>query len=75
MRVVTSQRHNAFFIFQEDDLGSIAPGTLADLAMIDRDYLTIPAEHLKDIKPVMTMVGGRVVHDAESAVQTARRNP
>ena len=32
--------------------------------MIDRDYLTIPADQIKDIKPLMTMVGGRVVYEA-----------
>jgi predicted amidohydrolase YtcJ len=29
-----------------------------------RDYLTIPADQIKDIKPVLTMVGGRIVYDA-----------
>jgi hypothetical protein len=48
-------------VFQEDNLGSIQPGKLADLLVLDRDYLTIPADQIKDIKPVMTMVGGRMV--------------
>ena len=47
-------------------MGSIQPGKLADLVVLDRDYLTIPAEQIKDIRPVMTMVGGRVVHDTTS---------
>jgi len=34
------------------------------MVVIDRDYLTIPADQIKDIKPVMTIVGGRVVFDA-----------
>jgi hypothetical protein len=45
-------------------LGSIAPGKLADLVVLDRDYLTIPADQIKDIKPVLTMVGGKVTRDA-----------
>jgi predicted amidohydrolase YtcJ len=45
---------------------SIHPGKLADLEVLDRDYLTIPAEQIKDIRPVMTVVGGRVVHDSTS---------
>jgi predicted amidohydrolase YtcJ len=48
----------------EDNLGSIQPGKLADPTVLDRDDLTIPADQIKDIKPVMTMVGGRVVYDS-----------
>ena len=58
-------RKNSYFVFQEDNLGSIQPGKLADLLVLDRDYLTVPADQIKDIKPVMTMVGGRIVYDAE----------
>jgi predicted amidohydrolase YtcJ len=32
--------------------------------VIDKDYLTIPADQIKDIRPTLTMVGGRVVFDA-----------
>jgi predicted amidohydrolase YtcJ len=46
------------------NIGSLQPGKYADLLVLDRDYLTVPAEQIKDIKPVMTMVGGRVVHQA-----------
>ena len=52
------------FVFQESNLGSIASGKLADLVVLDRDYLTIPADQIKDIQPVMTMVGGKIVWDA-----------
>ena len=62
--LIAHTRKNAFFVFHEDDLGSIQPGKLADLVVLDRDYLTIPADQIKDIKPVMTMVGGRIVYDA-----------
>jgi len=30
----------------------------------DRDYLTVPANEVRQIQPVMTMVGGEVVHEA-----------
>jgi predicted amidohydrolase YtcJ len=66
--LIAHTRNNAFFVFQEDNLGAIQPGKLADLLVLDRDYLTIPADEIKDIKPVMTMVGGRFVFDA--ATQT-----
>jgi len=59
--LIAHTRKNAYLVFQEDNLGSIQPGKLADLLVLDRDYLTIPADQIKDIKPVMTMVGGRIV--------------
>ena len=36
------------------------------------DYLTIPADRIKDIKPMMTIVGGRIAYDAEASAATAR---
>jgi hypothetical protein len=62
--LIAYTRKNSFFIFQEDNLGSIQPGKLADLAVLDRDYLTVPADEIRRIQPVMTMVDGRVVWDA-----------
>jgi predicted amidohydrolase YtcJ len=62
--LIAHTRKNAYFVFQEDNLGSIQPGKLADLVVLDRDYLTIPADQIREIKPVMTMVGGRIVYDA-----------
>ena len=44
---------------------SIQAGRLADLVVLDRDYLTIPADQIKDIQPVMTMVGGRIVYETK----------
>jgi len=62
--LIAHTRKNAYLVFQENNLGSIQPGKLADLVVLDRDYLTIPADQIKDIKPLMTMVGGRIVYDA-----------
>ena len=61
--LIAHTRKNAYLIFQEDNLGSIQPGKLADMVVLDRDYLTIPADEIKDIEPLMTIVGGRIVHD------------
>jgi predicted amidohydrolase YtcJ len=67
--LIAHTRKNAFLVFHEDDLGAIQPGKLADLLVLDRDYLTIPADQIKDIKPTMTMVGGRIVYDSINAAQ------
>ena len=40
--------------------GSIAPGKLADLVLVDANPLTIHPEGLKEIKPKMTIVGGNI---------------
>ena len=70
--LIAFTRRNAYFVFQENTLGSIQPGRLADLVVLDRDYLTVPADQIKDITSVMTIVGGRVVYDPSiPASQTA----
>jgi predicted amidohydrolase YtcJ len=57
-------RGNAAILFREKDLGTIEPGKLADVVVLDRDYFTIPADDIRHVRPVMTLVGGKVVHDA-----------
>ncbi|MEA2907634.1 MAG: hypothetical protein QOI12_5021 [Alphaproteobacteria bacterium] len=62
--LIAHTRSNAVFMVQEANIGSLAPGKYADLLVLDRDYLTVPADEIKDLKPLITMVGGKVVHDA-----------
>ncbi len=64
--LIAHTRSNAYFLSQEDNLGSIAPGRLADLVVLDKDYLTVPADQIKDIQSVMTMVGGWITWDANA---------
>jgi predicted amidohydrolase YtcJ len=63
--LIAHTRNNAYVVFQESNLGSLQPGRYADLLVLDRDYLTVPADQIKDIRPVLTMVGGRVVYEAK----------
>ena len=57
-------RENAWHLNMEDRIGTIETGKLADLVVLDKDYYTATDEELKRIRPVLTVVGGRVVHDA-----------
>ena len=45
--------------------GTLEPGKLADLVVLDRDPFQVPPEELKGIQVLMTMVGGEIVYDRE----------
>ena len=62
--LIAHTRDNAHLIFREDELGSIEPGKLADFVVLDRDYLTVPADEIKDLQPIMTVIDGRIVYGA-----------
>ncbi|HUF69444.1 MAG TPA: amidohydrolase [Longimicrobiales bacterium] len=57
---------NAAFIgFEEQKKGSIEVGKLADLAILTGDFLTVPEDQIMKIKSYMTIVDGKVVHEAK----------
>jgi len=62
--LIAHTRQNARFVFREKQIGSLEAGKLADLVVLDRDYLTVPADDIRNITPVLTMVGGRVVFES-----------
>ena len=64
--LIAHTRANAHFLFQESNLGSLVRGKYADLLVLDRDYLTVPEDDIKDIRPLLTMVGGKIVYDART---------
>lgn len=49
--------------FMDQDVGTLAPGMLADLVLIDRDITRVEPTTIRDAKVVLTMVGGRIVYD------------
>ena len=55
---------NAFASRQERDLGSLEVGKLADLVVLSEDVFTCDEALIPDIRPVLTLVGGEVVHRA-----------
>ncbi|HTA44232.1 MAG TPA: amidohydrolase family protein [Bryobacteraceae bacterium] len=57
-------RNNSWFLRMEDRIGTIEPGKLADLAVLDRDYFTVPDAEIRKIRSVLTIVDGKVVHDS-----------
>ncbi len=53
---------SAWFSFDEDRRGSLEPGKLADLAVLTKDYMTVPLDQIGGIESLLTMVGGKIVY-------------
>jgi predicted amidohydrolase YtcJ len=56
---------SAWFSSEQGRKGHIASGQYADLAVLDRDYFSVPEEEIKSLASVLTIVGGRIVHGDE----------
>jgi predicted amidohydrolase YtcJ len=54
---------SAWFSFDETRRGSLEVGKLADLAVLSKDYMTVPVSEVGGIESVLTMVGGKVVYE------------
>jgi predicted amidohydrolase YtcJ len=51
-------------VVDEEDRGSLAPGKLADLVVLDRDAFTEGPDSLLEARVMRTVVAGRVVYEA-----------
>jgi hypothetical protein len=49
--------------FEEQEKGTLEPGKLADLVLIDRDLTRVPPETIRDARVVLTVVGGQAVFE------------
>ena len=53
--------NNAYITMEEKTKGSLEPGKLADLVVLSADVMTVPEKQIRDITPLLTVVGGKVV--------------
>lgn len=56
---------SSWFSTEEDVKGSLAPGQLADFAVLSSDYFSIPEEEIRNLQSVLTVVNGEVVYATE----------
>jgi predicted amidohydrolase YtcJ len=63
LRCVT--QNGAYLTFDEDRKGTLEPGKLADLAVLNADPLTVDEMKIAEIASLMTMVGGKIVHETD----------
>lgn len=68
-------RNAAWFMNAESELGMIAPGQLADFALLDRDYFAVAESQIKSISSVLTVMDGRVVYGAQDYQSLSPRLP
>ncbi|MEO8656967.1 MAG: amidohydrolase [Bryobacteraceae bacterium] len=57
----------AYLQFSEKLTGSIEVGKLADMVVIDRDFVSCPEDDIRKIEPLITMIGGKLVYTASNA--------
>jgi predicted amidohydrolase YtcJ len=55
--------NGAFASFQENDLGSLTVGKLADVTILSSDVMTVPDDEISKATVVMTIVGGRILYE------------
>jgi predicted amidohydrolase YtcJ len=55
--------NNAYLHHEEKEKGSLEPGKLGDLIVLDRDLMSCPVDEVKDVKVLATVVGGKVVYE------------
>jgi predicted amidohydrolase YtcJ len=64
LRAITM--NSSYELHQDQKTGSLEVGKLADMIVLDRNFLDIPAEQIADIKVLQTVVGGQVVYQADT---------
>ncbi|MBI4444305.1 MAG: amidohydrolase family protein [Acidobacteria bacterium] len=52
----------AEYVLRPEVLGSLEPGKWADFLVLNRDYFTVPEDSIRDVRPLMTVVGGKTIY-------------
>ena len=55
---------SAWFSHDDDKRGALEPGKFADLAVLTKDYMTVPVDQIGGLESLLTMVGGKIVYAA-----------
>lgn len=66
--LIAHTRSNAYLLFKEEEIGSLEVGKLADLVVLNKDYMTVPEDEIFYIESDLTMIEGRVVYDRGAEV-------
>ncbi|HSY49881.1 MAG TPA: amidohydrolase family protein [Thermoanaerobaculia bacterium] len=67
-------RGSAYAEMMENDKGTIAPGKLADLAILSQDIFKVPADELPATTSVLTIVDGRIAYDAGAVEHNEKKS-
>ena len=62
-------KNSAWFSFEENKRGKLEPGFAADIAVLSKDYFTVPTEEISSIKALFTFVDGRLVYKRKNLKQ------
>ena len=71
----TATTWGSYYVLREKQLGSLEVGKLADFLVLDRDYLTIPEEDIANIRVLLTVVGGKIIHLVPSVAREIGMQP
>jgi hypothetical protein len=50
----------AHLMYMDKTIGQLVPGAHADVAVLDQDYFTVPSHSIRDIRSLLTIVGGQI---------------
>jgi predicted amidohydrolase YtcJ len=62
---------SSWFSTEDGKKGALAPGQLADFAILSADYFSIPEDEIKSLESLLTIVGGKVVYAADEFASMA----
>jgi hypothetical protein len=57
-------RYGSYPLWKEHAIGSIEKGKLADIVILNGDYMAVPVEELDNLTSIMTMIGGKINYEA-----------